>query len=300
MAVSVRVEHAEHITTRLHHLSALLRTFSRNGLNNGSIALEPICSGLFNALWGWELISTNLFGSTYPALDLIDKKKRIGIQITSSADASKVKHTLHQFAKAGLQSKLDRLIVFFLLPAIPGGPVKVAPKSKLQLDVWSLPELLGLMIHSGIAVSALRKARAVLDEELGSSSFSSSTKAPQLWARFQTGSNGKVIRAGKSYCAELWLTNVPDQTKRAQFKILDDSFDHVEWWVKRERGKLAGVEFLTDDMNSYGDVVIRAQGGLEGPAWRLESTLYQGLVRSHGNSPEDPHIRKALFKIRDH
>lgn len=299
MARSVRLEHAEHITTRLHHLSTLYRTLSRNGLNNGSIVLEPICAKLFNALWGWELISTNLFASNYPALDLIDKKRRIGVQITSSSDSEKVKHTLEQLSKAGLNGKLDRLVIFFLLPAIPGSNKKEEVSSKLKLEIWSITELLGMMLHGGVSVTALSKARAVLDAELGDPSFDASTKAPQLWARFQTGRKGKVLRSKKSYCVDLWLTDVPCKTKRAQFKVLDASFRHVEWRQKRKRGGSLGVEFLTDDMNSYGDVLLRAQGGLEGPAWRIESTLYQALVRSHGNSPKDRHIRKALFKIRD-
>jgi hypothetical protein len=299
MAKSVRLEHAEHISTRLYHLSVLLRTFSRNGLNNGSIMLEPICAKLFNTLWGWQLISTNLFASNYPALDLIDKKRRLGVQITSSSDSEKVKHTLSQLSKAGLKGKLDRVVIFFLLPAIPGGKKKAAASSKPKLEVWSISELLGKMLHDGVAVTALGAARAVLDAELGDPSIAASTMAPQLWARFKTGRSGKVLRCKKSYCMDLWLTDVPCKTKRARFKVLDESFDHVEWNQNRKRGKALGLEFLTDDMNSYGDVLLRAQGGLEGPTWRIETTLYHALVRTHGNLPKDQQIRKALFKIRD-
>jgi hypothetical protein len=297
MVRSIRLQHAEYITTRLLHYSALLKTFSRNGLNDGSIMVERTCSELLNSLFGWELMSTNLFHSNYPAIDLQDIHRRIGVQITSSADPGKVAHTLDQLAKADPKVKLDRLIILFLLPQLPAGSKKPIIKTRKQLDIWSINELLGQMMHGKITVQALADAREALDAEIGLSTLSPAA-TPELWAQFRVAPSGKVLKAGKCYRMDLWLENVPCTTDRARLKIMDETFEEDEWWIERGKGKKGKRKFLTDDMNSYGDVPIRVQGGLEGPGWRIESTLYQALVRSHGRT-KDPHVKEALQVIRD-
>ena len=77
---------------------------------------ETVLIPLFREVYGYkDLKNLNVAeGANYPAIDLGDENARVAIQITSTADSEKVKHTLEQFIKFDLYKKYDRLIVYIL------------------------------------------------------------------------------------------------------------------------------------------------------------------------------------------
>ena len=81
------------------------------------------------------------------------------------------------------------------------------------------------------------------------------------------------------------------------FEIDDLSFDDRIWTLKHDEGVRA---FLTDDMNSWGNVDIWARGKLEDKStWLIKSSLYDALVRHYGKGRQRPSIAKALKQIKD-
>jgi hypothetical protein len=121
-------------------------------------------------------------------------------------------------------------------------------------------------------------------------------------AKFQV-ENGRLSKATKgkypAYWLDLWIEGAPPETRSVDFEILDESFADRKWTVRRKRSPMR-QEFLTDDMNSYGDVDILA-GGI-GPGagnWSLKSTLYEALIRFYGEGCKDRQIHLALEQIRD-
>lgn len=129
--------------------------------------------------------------------------------------------------------------------------------------------------------------------------------SPMLFARFQE-ADGEIVTAssGKvpSLCMELWIERAPPRTVRVSFELPDLSVPEAErrWTVKRPKRAGANVrEFLTDDMNSYGDMEIWAAGSLpKGKPWSIRSTVYEALTRYYALNPQTGDIRRALRQIR--
>lgn len=128
--------------------------------------------------------------------------------------------------------------------------------------------------------------------------------APKLLAKFQEW-NGQVNRVsgGKtpSLGLDLWIEHAPRATRTVTFEILDRGFRDPKWTVRRPTGKsLDPREFLTDDMNSWGDVEIWARGALPGSqSWFTKSRLYEALVRYYRGRDTDADIHRALRQIRE-
>lgn len=51
---------------------------------------------ILNLLYGYNLESTNTKKSNFPAIDLIDNKNKIAIQVTSDTSINKIKYTLEK------------------------------------------------------------------------------------------------------------------------------------------------------------------------------------------------------------
>jgi len=127
---------------------------------------------------------------------------------------------------------------------------------------------------------------------------------PTLVAKFQE-VNGELSRASKgktpSYWMDLWLEQVPIQTKSVKFEILDLGFRDRKWTVPRSMQNANSFRtFLTDDMNSYGDVEIWAHGVVaQNQNWSVTSRLYEALIRYYRSRPRNAEIRRALKQIRE-
>lgn len=128
--------------------------------------------------------------------------------------------------------------------------------------------------------------------------------SPALVAKFQE-VNGEPARASggrtPSLWIDLWLEQVPAQTKSVAFEIPDEGFRDRKWTVRRSR-RAAGLkrEFLTDDMNSWGDIEVWASGVGHGVGnWSASWRLYEALIRYYRSRPIGRSIRAALKQIRE-
>ncbi|WP_145986681.1 SMEK domain-containing protein [Methylocaldum marinum] len=78
------------------------------------IAEQVIC-GVMRELYGFAgLRNLNAEQGNFPGIDLADDTGRIAVQVTATADLSKIKDTLKTFLKHGLHKRYDRLIVYIL------------------------------------------------------------------------------------------------------------------------------------------------------------------------------------------
>lgn len=127
--------------------------------------------------------------------------------------------------------------------------------------------------------------------------------SPSLVAKFQE-VNGEIRRVsgGKtpSLRMDLWIENAPRHTRRVHFEIPDQAFKNRKWTISRKSHTTDPFrEFLTDDMNSYGDVELWATGTGHGDErWSTSSTLYEALVRYYSSHPTTIEISRALAQIR--
>ncbi|MDX2253133.1 MAG: toll/interleukin-1 receptor domain-containing protein [Nitrospira sp.] len=126
---------------------------------------------------------------------------------------------------------------------------------------------------------------------------------PQLVAKFQE-FNGALrsIPNGKlpAYWIDLWIEHAPRQTRYVAFEILDLGFRDRKWKVHNQSAQKSLRAFLTDDMNSYGDIEIWARG--VGPgigSWSTITTLYEALLRYYSGRETTTEVRRALKQIRE-
>ncbi|MGY3037863.1 hypothetical protein ACVIIV_007033 [Bradyrhizobium sp. USDA 4354] len=147
----------------------------------------------------------------------------------------------------------------------------------------------------------IKKALADQSRAIGRDRASS---APVLIAKFQE-ENGEPIRATKGktpeLCIEMWLEQVPKETKSVAFEIPDDGVRDNEWTAKRASTRPTAREraFLCDDIQLYGDVEVWASGIGKGPGkWSGSWRLYEALMRYYRSRSYSPGIRAALKQIR--
>lgn len=304
-----RLELSTQLSDRLNVLSAILKARTRNNLNDASHTLEYIVARLFNVLFGWNLENLNTKKANYPGIDLADHKRRIAMQVTNNGSPNKIKGTIDKVTRHGLNAKYSELIVFFLLPQKPAFPKSVTPTKKgLQVETLDIPDLVRKV--SGGSLECLQAAVEVLSEEVPVFDLPAKKTAldegapirPTLIAKFQE-ENGKLCPLTKGKCPafwmDLWIEGAPPATRKIKVKILFDNFIDNPWKV--ERKKKAARDFLTDDMNSYGDVAILVRGfdKEQVTLWTIESTLHQALLRYYDVRQNNGIIKSALDQIRD-
>lgn len=84
------------------------------GLTDINKDAEDFCCGLLNIMLDAQLQNLNLLQMNFPAIDLADRTKRLCIQVTSTAGAEKITHTLDRFYDHSLNADYSRLIVLIL------------------------------------------------------------------------------------------------------------------------------------------------------------------------------------------
>lgn len=107
---------------KLYRISQLLSRFKEqvtilnaNGEFSINIHAENILIRLLNEIFDCDLKNVNYEeGKTYPSIDLRDKTKRLSIQVTSTANFEKIKHTLNQYLENELYHEFDTLYIFIL------------------------------------------------------------------------------------------------------------------------------------------------------------------------------------------
>ena len=180
-----------------------------------------------------------------------------------------------------------------LVPVVVAGARVPAPLSRFQ----------------GVKYGATRLARKV-DAGIRAQARETGEMAalsPKLVARFQE-ADGEIVPASAgrvpSLLMDLWVEQAPPGTVSVSFEILDLTFPKSErkWTIGRSKRAPAEIrQFLTDDMNSYGDVDIWAAGKVtKGKPWSIRTTLYEALTRYYTTRRPNAAIRQGLRQIRKH
>tara|TARA_Y100000815_G_scaffold200959_1_gene184567 strand:- start:3417 stop:4202 length:786 start_codon:yes stop_codon:yes gene_type:complete len=87
----------------------ILNTISMLDIN---IVAENFLIPILNEVYDCDFINANLFNKNYPAVDVVDKTKKIAIQITSTSTTKKVRETLEKILKNDFQNTYNK---FFIL-----------------------------------------------------------------------------------------------------------------------------------------------------------------------------------------
>ncbi|MFC4963457.1 SMEK domain-containing protein [Alcaligenes sp. GCM10023179] len=106
----------DEITFILSVFESYIRCKAKLGLVDVNISAEGLVADLLNALNGWELFNLNIKRSNYPCIDLMDEVNKIGVQVTAETGIKKIKDTFSCVERNGFNNKINRLILFMLLP----------------------------------------------------------------------------------------------------------------------------------------------------------------------------------------
>lgn len=145
-----------------------VETLNSLNLQDDNIHAENFFRDLLNLALGYDLANINIVEPNAKAIDLGDDVERIAIQVTSTSDFSKIKHTHDGFVRGGLETRYDRLVVLII------GEKKSYRESRLggngvfemslENDVWGIPELLRKI--GDLKLSELEKCLDFLRAEL--------------------------------------------------------------------------------------------------------------------------------------
>lgn len=104
----------KNIAENLALLSREVSILNAVNLYDINIIAEDFFPGLLNLIYGYELQNANHFEKNAPAIDLIDQKNRIAVQVTSDNSSAKIRHTIDEFNKNQAYNLYDRLVVLIL------------------------------------------------------------------------------------------------------------------------------------------------------------------------------------------
>ena len=104
----------KNIAENLALLSREVSILNAVNLYDINIIAEDFLPGLLNLIYGYELKNANHLEKNAPAIDLIDQKNRIAVQVTSDNSSTKIKHTIEEFSKSQAYHLYDRLVVLIL------------------------------------------------------------------------------------------------------------------------------------------------------------------------------------------
>ena len=104
----------KNIAENLALLSREVSILNAVNLYDINIIAEDFFPGLLNLIYGYELQNANHLEKNAPAIDLIDWKNRIAIQVTSDNSSTKIRHTIEEFNKNQAYHLYDRLVVLIL------------------------------------------------------------------------------------------------------------------------------------------------------------------------------------------
>lgn len=92
-----------------------VRMLNSNGEFSINTHAENILIDVLNKVYDCNLKNVNYEeGKTYPSIDLRDTTNRIAVQVTSTANLEKVKHTLTTFIENNLYKSYDKLYIFII------------------------------------------------------------------------------------------------------------------------------------------------------------------------------------------
>lgn len=113
------INHAEKMLSIKKYL-ARFETYVRiSNLNNEydiNKYSEDFLIPLLKIAYNWDLINLNREEKNAKALDLLDLKRKVGIQVTSETSIDKIKSTLLKYSSSSYKNKVSKIYFFFLQP----------------------------------------------------------------------------------------------------------------------------------------------------------------------------------------
>ncbi len=106
-----RQDYKKAIINSLTWLSKEVEINNKLNFTDINVHSEYFYRDLLNLAFGYNLQNINILEPNAAAIDLGDESNQLAIQVTSTSDLSKTKHTVAKFIEKGLHKKYKRLVI---------------------------------------------------------------------------------------------------------------------------------------------------------------------------------------------
>lgn len=156
----------ENIQNNLFRLIDLIESSNSINRSNRTVDAENFFCSLLNSAFGWNLINANELKSNQDSFDLIDKKRKLYVQVTSNKKHSlKFNTTLSKFKKQD-SGRYNRLIVLFIARKCPQNILKEVKEKKIQYEAFDIPKLYNQIYFKCKTAKKLQVVNDLLEVEL--------------------------------------------------------------------------------------------------------------------------------------
>lgn len=101
----------------VHELSIYVNDIeakSENNLLDDNVFSEDFIKDLLNACMGWDLVNLNTNTNSFPGIDLGDKERHIGVQVTSTKTSKKISDSLDKVVSNNVDKDYYEIYFFIL------------------------------------------------------------------------------------------------------------------------------------------------------------------------------------------
>lgn len=128
------------IRGRLSRIATDIRFDNISGLYDRNSHMERFFKQILNAIYDYNLVTTNLNISNYPAIDLKDASRRVAYQVTSTNSNQKINKTVKTFLDNDMGVEID-LLRFLILKDIDGPMVSKGSYTTMEYEVFTIYDL---------------------------------------------------------------------------------------------------------------------------------------------------------------
>lgn len=137
----------------VHELSLFVNEIevkAENNLLDDNVFSEDFIKDLLNTCMGWNLLNLNTDTSRFPGIDLGDKERHIGVQVTSTKTSKKIMDSLDKITNNNVDKEFNEIYFFILGKKQNSYSVNFAKYDTLdcsESNIWDISDIISWCAH---------------------------------------------------------------------------------------------------------------------------------------------------------
>lgn len=137
----------------VHELSVYandIEAKAENNLLDDNVFSEDFIKDLLNICMGWNLINLNTDKNRFPGIDLGDKERRIGVQVTSTKTSKKISDSLDKIVSNNVDMNYNEIYFFILGRKQDSYSVDFTKYETLDCsenNIWNVSDIIAWCAH---------------------------------------------------------------------------------------------------------------------------------------------------------
>lgn len=137
----------------VHELSLFVNEIevkAENNLLDDNVFSEDFIKDLLNTCMGWNLLNLNMDTSRFPGIDLGDKERHIGVQVTSTKTSKKISDSLDKITNNNVDKDFNEIYFFILGKKQNSYSVNFSKYDTLdcsESNIWDISDIIAWCAH---------------------------------------------------------------------------------------------------------------------------------------------------------